>query len=107
MKYLKRFNESDSWAGSLYAYHNPIPPSRGVDQVPIPNQEAHPYKCKDCDMEFYSLDDDIESKKNIEKYDDDSKILDHFSDTDNKNIISVITYLGFVFTSILFLYNSE
>jgi hypothetical protein len=59
MKYLKRFNESDSWAGSLYAYHNPIPPSRGLDQVPIPNQEAHPYKCKDCDMEFYSLDGDI------------------------------------------------
>ena len=59
MKYLKRFNESDSWAGSLYAYHNPIPPSRGVDQFTIPSHESHPYKCKDCDMEFYSLDDDI------------------------------------------------
>jgi hypothetical protein len=59
MKYLKRFNESDSWAGSLYAYNNPIPPSRGIDQVPIPNHEAHPYRCKDCDMKFYSLDDDI------------------------------------------------
>jgi len=58
----------------------------------------------DDDDDDDSLDDDIESKKNIEKYDDDSKILDHFSDTDNKNIISVITYLGFVFTSILFLY---
>ena len=59
MKYLNRFNESDSWAGSLYAYHNPIPPSRGVDQFEAPSHKAHPYKCKDCDMEFYSLDNDI------------------------------------------------
>jgi hypothetical protein len=59
MKYLKKFNESDSWAGSIYAYGNSVTPPKGDDQVTLPTHQAHPHKCKDCDMEFYSLDDDI------------------------------------------------
>ena len=59
MKYLKKFNESDSWAGSIYAYGNSVTPPKGDDQVTLPTHQAHPHKCKDCDMEFYSLDGDI------------------------------------------------
>ena len=59
MKYLKKFNESDSWVGSIYAYGNSIPPPKGDDQVTLPTHQAHPHKCKDCYMEFYSLDGDI------------------------------------------------
>jgi hypothetical protein len=59
MKYLRKFSESDSWAGSIYAYSNSVPPPRGNDRFDLPTHQAHPYKCKDCDMEFYSLDDDI------------------------------------------------
>ena len=58
-----------------------------------------------------SDDDDDESlstnhkkSKKIEKYDSVSKTADHFVDTDNKNIVSVIIYLGFMLASILFLY---
>jgi hypothetical protein len=55
-----------------------------------------------------SLDDPEALSKNIEKYDDStdnvSKTADNFVDTDNKNIVSVIIYIGFVFISLLFLY---
>jgi hypothetical protein len=58
----------------------------------------------DDDDESLDEDDETESKK-IEKYKDTvSKTADNFVDTDNKNIVSVIIYLGFMLSSLLFLY---
>ena len=57
----------------------------------------------DDDSNDESLEDTEKSKK-IEKYDSISKTADNFIDTDNKNIVSVIIYVGFMLASILFLY---
>ena len=57
----------------------------------------------DDDDDDESLEDTEKSKK-IEKYDSVSKTADHFVDTDHKNIVSVIIYVGFMLASILFLY---
>ena len=46
---------------------------------------------------------DNKSKK-IEKYKAKKKNLEHFAASDNKNIISVIMYVGFMLVSLLFLY---
>lgn len=62
MKYIKRFNESDSWTGSLYAYGYPEPP--GFTQANNPQETAYPlksttqYKCNKCDAEFYIIEGD-------------------------------------------------
>ena len=59
MKYLKKFNETDSWAGSLYAYSNPVPPKRGNNGF-----EYYPYKklfsfmCNNCNTEFDTFGDE-------------------------------------------------
>ena len=57
MKYLKKFNESDAWAGSLYAY------KRGINDRPntievggvVKPINLFPFKCNDCESEFDSL----------------------------------------------------
>jgi hypothetical protein len=57
MKYLKRFNESDAWAGSLYAY------KRGINDKPntievggvVPGIKLFPFSCNDCGTDFDSL----------------------------------------------------
>ncbi len=57
MKYLKRFIESDSWAGSLYAY------KRGINDRPhnievngvIPTAKLFPFGCNYCGTDFDSL----------------------------------------------------
>jgi hypothetical protein len=57
MKYLKRFNESDTWAGSLYAY------KRGINDKPntievggvVPGIKLFPFSCNDCGTDFDSL----------------------------------------------------
>ena len=57
MKYLKKFNESDAWAGSLYAY------KRGIDDRPntievggvVKPIKLFPFSCNDCETEFDSL----------------------------------------------------
>lgn len=62
MKYIKRFNESDSWAGSLYAYGYPEP--TGFTQQHSPQETAYPlkpttqYKCNKCDSEFFIIEGD-------------------------------------------------
>lgn len=54
MKYLKYFNESDSWAGSLYAYNNPeIKPKQQTIEIPL--FKTKPYKCLDCDATYHYL----------------------------------------------------
>lgn len=54
MKYLKYFNETDNWAGSLYAYVNPeIKPKQQTYEIPL--HEAIPYKCLDCDVTYHFL----------------------------------------------------
>ena len=57
MKYLKRFIESDAWAGSLYAY------KRGINDKPntievggvVPAIKLFPFSCNDCETDFDSL----------------------------------------------------
>jgi hypothetical protein len=57
MKYLKRFIESDAWAGSLYAY------KRGINDKPntievggvVPAIKLFPFSCNDCVTDFDSL----------------------------------------------------
>jgi hypothetical protein len=57
MKYLKKFNESDAWAGSLYAY------KRGINDKPntievggvVPGIKLFPFSCNDCGTDFDSL----------------------------------------------------
>ena len=57
MKYLKRFIESDAWAGSLYAY------KRGINDKPntievggvVPAIKLFPFSCNDCGTDFDSL----------------------------------------------------
>ena len=57
MKYLKRFIESDAWAGSLYAY------KRGINDKPntievggvVPAIKLFPLSCNDCGTDFDSL----------------------------------------------------
>ena len=57
MIYIKRFDESDSWAGSLYAYNNPIPPViPKTFQYPL--KQTISYKCSACDIEFYIIEGD-------------------------------------------------
>jgi hypothetical protein len=62
----------------------------------------------DDDDDNDDVDEDDASTKKVEKYATSppppSKTLAKFADTDNKNIVSVIIYIGFVFISILFLY---
>ena len=61
MKYLKKFNETDSWAGSLYAYNNPIAPKNGNDGFEYPYKKIFSFKCNNCDTEFESFgDEDVE-----------------------------------------------
>lgn len=59
MKYLKRFNETDSWAGSLYAYSNPIPPKRGPDEFNYPLKQTYLYKCEECGVESYCFKEEV------------------------------------------------
>jgi DNA-directed RNA polymerase subunit RPC12/RpoP len=61
MYHLKRFRqfESDSWAGSLYAYDKTIPgkfyqPNPGQDQIFDPEETTH-YTCNDCGLGFYAF----------------------------------------------------
>ena len=65
MKHLKKFNEmgisgdeyQQSWAGSSWAYNNPeIPIDPKVE--PIPLKQANPYKCLDCNSEFFFIKED-------------------------------------------------
>ena len=59
MNYLRSYKqfESDSWAGSLYAYDNSTP---GKHQSDIPTEDlftvnSYLFKCDDCHVEFYSI----------------------------------------------------
>jgi predicted Zn-ribbon and HTH transcriptional regulator len=55
MKYIKKFNESDAWAGSLYAYQRGINDKPSTMDVDIPKLIMYPFKCNDCGIEFESL----------------------------------------------------
>jgi len=63
MKYLKRFNEGDefqtTWAGSSWAFNNPEIP-KDPKTEPIPQKIAYPYKCLNCDVEYYFMKEDGE-----------------------------------------------
>lgn len=67
MKHLKKFNEMDvcgdehqlSWAGSFLAYNNPEIP-RDPKTEPIPLKQSFPYKCLDCNSEFFFMKEDGE-----------------------------------------------
>ena len=61
MRYIKKFNESDMWAGSSLAYNTiqrrererTIQPR---DSENLPVLVKYPYKCNDCGVEFDSFD---------------------------------------------------
>lgn len=57
MKYLKRFIESDAWAGSLYAYKRGINDTSNNIEVGgvIPAIKLFPFSCNDCGTDFDSL----------------------------------------------------
>lgn len=57
MKYLKKFNESDAWAGSLYAYKRGINDTSNNIEVGgvVPAIKLFPFSCNDCETEFDSL----------------------------------------------------
>ena len=58
MKYIKKFNESDMWAGSSYAYMgglNDKPKNAGTGDNILPKTKMFPFKCNDCGIEFDSL----------------------------------------------------
>lgn len=81
MQHLKLFNESDSWAGSLYAYNTRMVPVES--QVLIP-EKTFSYKCNDCDTEFYAFKTDIIKCKRCQSenvksssYNEASKSLTH------------------------------
>ena len=59
MTHLKKFNEYDTWAGSLLAYTNPLVKEYPTT-YPIPTKKANPYTCIDCGMEYYFIDEDGE-----------------------------------------------
>jgi len=68
MKYLKRFNEGVgnygdeyqiSWAGSLLAFNNPEIP-KDPKTEPIPLKQSFPYKCLDCNSEYFFMKEDGE-----------------------------------------------
>jgi hypothetical protein len=68
MKYLKRFNESDSWAGSIYAYGdtpktisdmNPFTQERKPTDLVLPKRKTYPYKCLECEVESYCFKDEV------------------------------------------------
>ena len=68
MKYLKSFYEMFdftgddhqlSWAGSSLAFNNPEIP-KDPKHEPIPLKQALPYKCLDCNQEFYFMKEDGE-----------------------------------------------
>ena len=74
MKYLKRFNESDAWAGSLYAYKRGINDKSNTIEVggALPTIKLFPFSCNDCETEFDSLNYDEDvcracGSKNIEE----------------------------------------
>lgn len=51
MKYLKNFNEAEVWAGSNWAYHNPLV-VKGFDKVEGPSFTIWHWKCNECNTEF-------------------------------------------------------
>ncbi len=66
MRYIKKFNElydgygdeyQMSWAGSSWAFKNPEIP---IDpkEVPIPQKQSYPFKCLDCDVEYFFIRED-------------------------------------------------
>lgn len=57
MKYLKRFIESDAWAGSLYAYKRGINDTSNNIEVGgvVPAIKLFPFSCNDCGTDFDSL----------------------------------------------------
>ena len=66
MNNLKRFNEwcdgygdeyQISWAGSSWAFRNPEIPL-DPKQEPIPLKQSYPYKCLDCEVEYYFMKED-------------------------------------------------
>jgi predicted Zn-ribbon and HTH transcriptional regulator len=50
MKFLKRFCESDAWAGSLLAYDRNIVPKS--DKI-LPDKVEIPYHCEECGFDFF------------------------------------------------------
>ena len=54
MKWLKRFNEAESWAGSLWANKNPLVTTY-FNQIEVQPKKTYPYKCGNCDVEFFSF----------------------------------------------------
>lgn len=62
MKYIKKFNESDSWAGSLYAYgyldRTGFNQKINNQETILPLKSTVNYKCDICEVEFYVIDGD-------------------------------------------------
>lgn len=58
MKYLKKFNETDSWVGSLYAYKNPLVPSMKNLDFELPKKATKEHKCANCGIIYYTIDGD-------------------------------------------------
>jgi rRNA maturation endonuclease Nob1 len=54
MKYLRKFLESDSWAGSSLAYDNPLVKTPW-DKVEIKPKQSWSYQCDDCGIEFITF----------------------------------------------------
>lgn len=88
MKYLKRFNETgvygdeyqQSWAGSSWAFNNPEIP-RDPKTEPIPLKQALPYKCLDCESEFFFIKEDGEPTCPICKSKSSENINIYFNET--------------------------
>jgi hypothetical protein len=54
MKWLKRFNESESWAGSVWANKNPLITTY-VNAIEVKRKSVYNWKCNSCDIEFESF----------------------------------------------------
>jgi len=62
MKYIKRFNETDSWAGSAYAYGYTEPTGFTQTSKPtteFPLKQTYLFKCDKCKVEFYAFEDEV------------------------------------------------
>ena len=57
MKWIKKFDEADAWAGSAYAYVNPEV-RNGINKFNINRRKILSFVCDECGVNFesYSID---------------------------------------------------
>lgn len=54
MKWLRRFNEGESWAGSVWAKKNPLVTNYS-NSIEVKRKPIFNWKCQNCDVEFQSF----------------------------------------------------